>query len=278
MESEQSWKKLALTKVKPLRDQLGSNPNNIALKRRWWAYHAHRPELYSRLATLTRVLVIARVSRTFAFCFVNPKHIFSEQVVIVATDRWDHFTILQTRIHESWARFLSATMKDDLRYSASDCLVNFPLFSAAPTLVKLVGQVGEKYHEQRAAIMVKNNEGLTKTYNRFHNPDEHSPDIQILRDLHAQMDRAVLDAYGWTDIQPTYDFREQLDESTRLTWGEDTRDEVLARLLELNRVMAEAEAKQTATATEKKPAAEKKPKKAKKQDDGTMDLFGGKVK
>ncbi len=94
--------------------------------------------------------------------------------------------------------------------------------------------------------MVKNNEGLTKTYNRFHDPDEQSPDIQKLRDLHAQMDRAVLDAYGWTDIQPVYDFREQLDESIRLTWGEDTRDEVLARLLELNRVMAEAEAKQAA--------------------------------
>lgn len=60
--------------------------------------------------------------------------------------------------------------------------------------------------------------------------------------LHAQMDRAVLDAYGWQDIRPEYDFREQLDESIRLTWSEETRDEVLARLLELNRVMAEAEA------------------------------------
>ena len=102
--------------------------------------------------------------------------------------------------------------------------------------------------------------------------------MQKLRDLHAQMDRAVLDAYGWTDIQPTYDFREQLDESIRLTWGEETRDEVPARLLDLNRVMAEAEAKQAATATAKKPAAEKKPKKVKKQDEGTMDLFGGKLK
>ena len=60
------------------------------------------------------------------------------------------------------------------------------------------------------------------------------------------MDRAVLDAYGWTDLQPVYDFREQLDESTRLTWAEETRDEVLARLLELNRVMAEKEAAEAA--------------------------------
>jgi hypothetical protein len=44
--------------------------------------------------------------------------------------------------------------------------------------------------------MVKNNEGLTKTYNRFHDPDEPSADIGKLRELHAAMNRAVLDAYG----------------------------------------------------------------------------------
>ena len=78
--------------------------------------------------------------------------------------------------------------------------------------------------------MVHNNEGLTKTYNRFHDPDERSPDILKLRELHAAMDRAVLDAYGWTDLKPTCEFL--LDESTRLTWAEEARDELLARLAE----------------------------------------------
>ena len=34
------------------------------------------------------------------------------------------------------------------------------------------------YYEFRAALMVQNNEGLTKTYNRFHDPNETSPEIQ----------------------------------------------------------------------------------------------------
>ncbi len=68
------------------------------------------------------------------------------------------------------------------------------------------------------------------------------------------MDRAVLDAYGWTDILPVYDFRPQLDESIRLTWAEDTRDEVLARLLELNRVMAEREARKPPRRRRQRPA------------------------
>ena len=33
-----------------------------------------------------------------------------------------------------------------------------------------------------------------------------SPDILKLRELHAAMDRAVLDAYGWTDLKPTCEF------------------------------------------------------------------------
>ena len=48
--------------------------------------------------------------------------------------------------------------------------------------------------------MVRNGEGMTKTYNRFHDPYENDPDIAELRALHTAMDRAVLDAYGWDDI------------------------------------------------------------------------------
>ena len=54
--------------------------------------------------------------------------------------------------------------------------------------------------------MVRNDEGLTKTYNRFHDPDERDPEILKLRELHAAMDRAVLDAYGWSDIPTDCEF------------------------------------------------------------------------
>src|SRR5262249_13377756 len=118
--------------------------------------------------------------------------------------------------------------------------------------------IGKTYYEHRAALMIQNNEGLTKTYNRFHNPDESSPGILRLRELHAAMDRTVLDAYGWPDIVPIYDFRPQLDESIRYTWAEDTRDEVLARLLELNRTLAAKEAFEAAAAKDEAKNAAKK--------------------
>jgi hypothetical protein len=89
--------------------------------------------------------------------------------------------------------------------------------------------------------MIARNEGMTKTYNRFHDSTQTAEDIQRLRDLHAAMDRAVLEAYGWTDLAdraaPIFLDETNEDEHTyqgRLFWPSDFRDEVLARLLALN--------------------------------------------
>ncbi|MGC1308809.1 MAG: class I SAM-dependent DNA methyltransferase, partial [Phormidesmis sp.] len=60
--------------------------------------------------------------------------------------------------------------------------------------------IGSTYYTTRADLMRRNNQGLTDTYNRFHDPTETDPDIHHLRDLHSQMDSAVLTAYGWQDI------------------------------------------------------------------------------
>jgi hypothetical protein len=234
------------TKVRPLRSKLGGYSVADGRNARWWLYGTYTPALYRAVHDLRRVLVLSRVSASFAFTFLPRRMVFSEQLVVFPFDDECSFATLQSRVHEGWARFFSSSMKDDLRYTPSDCFETFP-FPPAYESSSSLEHAGETYYAHRAALMIANNEGLTKTYNRFHNPDERSPGIQTLRDLHAQMDRAVLDAYGWTDILPIYDFREQLDESIRLTWGEDTRDEVLARLLELNRVMAAKEAAEAGT-------------------------------
>src|SRR5262249_46451255 len=183
--------------------------------------------------------------------------IYSHKLCVFPLPTYAAFCSLQSRPHEVWAWTFSSTMKDDLNYSAADCFKTFPFpknFDTHPTLEAS----GKEYYEFRAALMVKNNEGLTKTYNRFHDPDETSPDIQKLRELHAAMDRAVLDAYGWTDLQPTceflLDYDEEEDEDAedrpagrgrkkpwRYRWPDEFRDTVLARLLELNKQRAEEE-------------------------------------
>jgi hypothetical protein len=141
-------------------------------------------------------------------------------------------------------------MKDDLRYTPSDCFETFPFPPNWQTNPKLEA-AGSTYYEERAALMVRNNEGLTKTYNRFHDPHEGSPEIIRLRELHAAMDRAVLDAYGWSDISTRCEFLldYEIDEETwgdkkkpyRYRFPDEVRDEILARLLDLNQKRYEEE-------------------------------------
>ena len=111
---------------------------------------------------------------------------------------------------------------------------------------------GRTYYKFRAKLMVENKEGLTKTYNRFHDPEERDTRIAELRKLHEAMDRAVLRAYGWNDLPdvqcefiPDYEVDEEGSGRTkkpwRYRWPDEVRDEVLMRLLALNRDRARDE-------------------------------------
>src|SRR5208337_5580212 len=93
--------------------------------------------------------------------------------------------------------------------------------------------LGRRYHELRSKTMLSRQEGLTKTYNRFHDPGETATDIQRLRDLHVEMDKAVAAAYDWDDLDLGHGFHET-KQGTRFTISESARREVLARLLKLN--------------------------------------------
>jgi len=139
--------------------------------------------------------------------------------------------------------------------------------------------------------MIKNNEGLTKTYNRFHDPYEGSPEIARLRELHDTMDRAVLEAYGWTDLKPTceflLDYEDEDDEDEegtastgrtrkkpwRYRWPDDFRDEVLANLLDLNQKRAELERLTGAAAPDGKAKTKAKKRAAPKKAEGQKEMF-----
>lgn len=223
----------------------------------WWHFERLRHELYVAIRAMPRVLAIARVSQFITFTFLPTGTVYSEQVIVFALDSNGAFSTLQARPHEIWTRFFSSSLEDRLRYTPSDCFETFPFpegWQSNPTLEA----TGKAYYDYRAALMVKNDEGLTKTYNRFHDRDDHSKEIVQLRALHAEMDRAVLDAYGWSDVPTACEFLLDYDDGKddddeggkkrrrkpyRYRWPDEVRDDVLARLIELNRVRAEDERK-----------------------------------
>jgi hypothetical protein len=235
-------------KVKPERMALGGPVS----KTPWWQFWRTRDQLLRGLKNRSRYLAHPFTATHLAFSFLPSTTLIASPHLAFLLSENSDFSVLQSRCHETWTRFFASTMKDDLRYALSDCFETFPFPPSCQRSSELE-VAGKVYYEFRAALMVRHNEGLTKTYNRFHDPEERDPDILKLRELHAAMDRAVLDAYGWTDI-PTdcefiLDYEEDEEEGAksrkkkpwRYRWPDEVRDEVLARLLELNAQRAEEE-------------------------------------
>jgi len=277
-ECRQRWPELLAiieAKVKPERLMLRNTSDGIKLKESWWQFGRTRPELYGIIAPLNRVLATSCVSQHTCFAFLPTGTVYSHRLVIFPLQTHSTFCVLQTRPHEIWTRFFAATLEDRLTYAPSDCFETYPFPPNRATHPALEA-AGKAYYEYRAALMVTNNEGLTKTYNRFHDPYEQSAAITELRERHAAMDRAVLEAYGWPDIPTTCAFLldYEIDEAEwgskkkpyRYRWPDAVRDEVLARLLELN----------AQRAREEKLAGLAKTKGGKKkgQAGGTEDMFG----
>lgn len=285
-------------KVKPERMLLKMGTDGGRLRKYWWRFGRPRPELYCAIGSLDRVVVNSQVSQYISFAFLPSTWVFSHALNIFAIFSNNLFCILQSHLHEIWARFFASSLEERLRYTPTDCFETFPFPPKYESNATLEA-AGREYYEFRADLMVRNDEGLTKTYNRFHNPAEASADIAKLRELHNAMDRAVLDAYGWGDVAPAVgfglDYLDADDEEAlpgdapaqlwwptaadaaafeaklpptrrrrpwRCRWPDETRDEVLARLLALNAERAEEERRrgQVKQAAEKKRAKRKRAK------------------
>jgi methylase of polypeptide subunit release factors len=135
----------------------------------WWLFRRPTVEMYSRMQGHQRCFVIARTTKHMSFSAQPTKYAYSDATKVLVSGRWDIFSVIQSIVHEVWARKYSGYLKEDLRYSPSECFDTFPFpqglwQTANPNLSTL----GERYHEQRRALMKSLWLGLTDIYNLFH--------------------------------------------------------------------------------------------------------------
>lgn len=258
--------KIVSERVKP--ERLKSSDKGY--REKWWQYGRRAVDLYKAIKALKRYIVVPLTTKYLSFSFIEDKLVISHAAGVVAYDDYLRFSLISNTFHEQWAWLLSSTMGGHtLRYTPSSALSTFPF----PNILsnnnsKQLEKYGESYDDHRRKLMLGMQLGLTKTYNLFHSNaittqginekdkqvislikhlektpvtislDEAIQGIIKLRELHVQMDEAVLDAYGWNDIALRHDFYEVdfLPENDRIrfTIHPEARKEVLKRLLELN--------------------------------------------
>lgn len=251
-------------KVKPDREatRLTTGPGGHG-KKYWWQYISRCDPLYEAILHLRRCLVVSQTAKHLAFAWQPTTRVFGHSTYVVTRDTASCFAVLQSRVHEAWARLLSSSLEDRLRYSPSDCFETFPFPGPdAGSVVPELEAIGETLYDARAAYMLDTHQGLTQTYNALKDVAVADARLAALRVLHEALDRAVLAAYGWTDIAvPPFVTPENDEAKKRL---ESFEDEIIDRLFVLNASHADEEAKAGLSAAKKKPASSAKKPAAKK--------------
>jgi len=279
--------------VKPVRDQVKRKSN----RENWWIYAEHRPGLYFSISKSDFCFIVARTTKFLNFTATSTSLVYSDALFVYANDDFYNFAIVQSTLHNEWARKYSSALKLDLRYAPSNCFLTFPFpQNPSPDIQKSLRTIGRQYHDFRKQLMYRLQLGLTKTYNLFHAPDLSIDMVKTacqrdeetakqayeallhLRELHKAMDQAVRDAYGWRDIDLAHGFypMDYLPENDRIryTMSPESRKEILNRLLALNHACFAEEV--AMGLHDKKKGATKRTKKVerKKAENAQLDLFG----
>ena len=245
------------SKVKPER-LLNSD---TTARKFWWRFLRPRGELYhaiGRGGTFSRhpegwesrqqrhqtVVAIARVSKSAAFIPVPNHYVFSEATVLLVVNGVHELGVLQSTFHIAFAWQQASKLKNDLRYSPSDALDPFP-FPSKTSYNNALAEASVAYNERRLQVGLSLDLGVTDVLRLLNAPANNDAALVELRRLHAALDVAVRNAYGWTDLDLGHGFHRvpYLPESDRVrfTISEPARLEVLRRLSHLNRERWQAE-------------------------------------
>jgi hypothetical protein len=189
------------------------------VRSRWWLFRRSNEQLREATSGLGRFVVTPETAKHRVFCFLagtsRPEH----RLVVFATEDALMLGVLSSAVHGAWALAAGGTLEDRPVYNKSLCFETFPFPSddtgLNPTLADRLRQLAEAIDAHRKArqaahddvtltglynvlVKLRAGEPLTAKEKTLH---EHGL-VGVLRSLHDDLDAAVLEAYGWTDLCP----------------------------------------------------------------------------
>lgn len=204
-------------------------------RRRWWQYAEICRSLYRKVENLDRVIFHAYTSKHICFGFSETGIVFAGPHTVIASDCYGQFAIFQSSIHSEWAWTYCSSMRNSgVRFTPSD-VRKYP----RPKVTEQVICEGMNYYQARSDFMQSTGHGLTEVYNKFHDPENSCDDIKKLRLLQVSMDKAVAESYGWQDLDLNHGFVKG-KQGIRFTISESTKQEIINRLLLINRNRSES--------------------------------------
>lgn len=204
-------------RVKPLREQNNDRQRRVF----WWRLGRSGGEFRAAMTGRDRMILTPRVAKHRLFVFERADAVPDSRVFAFTRDDDYFFGVLHSRLHEVWALATSSRhgVGNDPTYNNSTCFETYPFpwppgtEPAGDPRVEAIAEAARELVTKRNAWL--NPEGASeaelakRTLTRLYNEQP-----TWLRLAHEQLDRAVLDTYGWP-----HDL---------------TDEQILERLLELN--------------------------------------------
>jgi hypothetical protein len=156
---------------------------------------------------------------------------------VIADDSFAAQAAMSSSVHQLWAITYGATMSLSISYSVSDVFETLPRPASSDRLER----AGKVLDDVRRDIMLRRELGLTSLYNLVNDATVlGDTDVGLMREIHAELDEATMEAYGWADFPLNHGFHvyRQIE---RFTVSPAARVEMLDRLLEENHRRAAAE-------------------------------------
>lgn len=170
---------------------------------KWWQLKRRRGQLIEQIETLSRYIVCSRVTKRPIFAFIASPIRPDSSLSCFAFDDDYSFGVLQSSAHTQWFIANCSKLKSDYRYTPDSVFDTFP-WPQSPSVpqVDAIAEAGCALRALRAQSLQSIGGGLRALYRTLDLPGK-SP----LKDAHARLDAAVLEAY---DFSPKADLLEQL--------------------------------------------------------------------
>jgi hypothetical protein len=213
--------------------------NRDSYKEKWWIFGEPREDLRPALINLPRYIATVETTKHRVFQFLDAMILPDNMLIAIASDDSAVLGTLSSHIHVVWSLRAGGWLGvgNDPRYSKSRCFDPFPFPDANNIQKQKIRVVAEELDAHRKRVLAEHPHlTLTGLYNVLEmlrqgtKPgalDERDRKIfddglvLIMKELHDKIDAAVAEAYSWP--------------------ADLTDDEILARLVALNKARTEEE-------------------------------------
>ncbi|GHD51528.1 hypothetical protein SAMN05216429_10824 [Marinobacter persicus] len=247
-----------LSDVKPFRDEVRRKGH----REKYWLYGETRPAMRRALHGLRKYIVTSEVSKHRIFTFLDKGEALADgSLAVLAFDNAALFGVLSSRLHVCWALAQGGRMGagNDSRWQNGPCFLNFPFpeFSdeLGDKIRHLANRIDAHRKQQQADYPLLT---LTNIYNVLERLNAGEPIhdkpkeketyeqglVELLKELHDDLDRAVFEAYGWPDLADKLVGRPgaTMPLPNKPAEQAEAEEELLMRLVELNKQRAQEEA------------------------------------